>query len=249
MKNKVVIIGYGTMGKAMARALKRSGGASIFAVGRNTSENRAAAEIRKSDFTIIAVKPQSAKEAIERVKNHLDKNTVLVSIMAGVSLKKIAIMSGHKKIIRMMPNLGLSVGEGIAVWKSAGLNRAESARVGKFINKITDNFEVKNEDAINRATAVSGSGPAYFFLLADSMLAAAKSLGFSAEESRRLVGKTFKAAAALGEHGNYSELIKKVASKGGTTEAALRTFKQKGFEKMVSSAVRYAYQRAKQLSR
>ena len=149
----------------------------------------------------------------------------------------------------MMPNLGLSVGEGIAVWKSVGLSKAESMRARKFIGRITDNFEVRNEDAINRATAVSGSGPAYFFLLADSMLAAAKSLGFSAEESRRLVGKTFGAAAALGKAGNYPELIKKVASKGGTTEAALQTFKQKGFEKMVSSAVRSAYQRAKQLSR
>src|SRR3989338_721105 len=97
MKNKVVIIGYGTMGKAMARALKRSRGASIFAVGRNTSENRAATEIRKSAFIIIAVKPQSAKEAIERVKNHIDKNTILVSIMAGGLLKKNIIKSRNKK--------------------------------------------------------------------------------------------------------------------------------------------------------
>jgi pyrroline-5-carboxylate reductase len=249
MKTRVSIIGYGTMGKAIAQALRRKGGVGIFSVGRHTAESRKAREIRKANFVILAVKPHDAPEVMPQFKNYFSKDTILISILAGVPLKKLAHLSGHRKIIRMMPNLGLSVGQGIAVWKSTGLTKAEKARAKKFIGKITENFEVKNEDAINRATAISASGPAYFFLLADSLFEASRSLGFNAPQSRRLAGKTFMAAAALSGSGDFSNLIKKIASKKGTTEAALKTFHKKGFEKIVGSAVRSAYQRAKELSK
>ena len=148
-----------------------------------------------------------------------------------------------------MPNLGLAQGQGIAVWKSGGLSKTEHARAKKFMNLITENFEVKNEDAVNKATAISGSGPAYFFLLAESLFAVARGMGFSDAESRKLVGKTFKAAALLDYDGKYAELIKKVASKKGTTEAALKVFKKKNFKKTVRDAALAAYKRAKELSR
>ncbi len=237
------------MGKAIAATLKPERGVRVFAVGRHTSEARTARELRASDYAILAVKPQDAPEAIQKFKNYFGKTTILVSILAGVPMKKLADMSGHKKVIRMMPNLGLSVGHGMAVWKSAGLTKQETARAKKFLNKITDNFEVKTEDTINRATAISGSGPAYFLLLAESLLAVARSLGFSDTESKKLVGKTFKAAAALSRDGDYAELIKKIASKKGTTEAALKVFRKKNFEKVVKDAAFQAYKRARELSK
>ena len=146
-----------------------------------------------------------------------------------------------------MPNLGLSVGQGIAVWKGMGLSKSEARKAKNFINKITDNFEVQDEDVINKATAVSGSGPAYFFLLADCLIKACGRLGFTKNESRRLVEKTFSASALLARTGDYSTLVKKVASKGGTTEAALKVFRKRNFDKIVSEAVRAAYKRAKEL--
>jgi pyrroline-5-carboxylate reductase len=197
----------------------------------------------------LAVKPQDAPLAIKQLKEHgINKKTILISIMAGFSIKKLLHLSGHKKIIRMMPNLGLSVGAGIAAWKKVGLSKMEAKKAKSFINKITENFEVKNEDTINKVTAISGSGPAYFFLLADYLIKASEKLGLTEKESKILVKKTFLASAILGKDSDYSTLIEKIASKGGTTEAALKILKNKNFDKIVSEAVFGAYKRAKELS-
>ncbi|MDD5720990.1 MAG: pyrroline-5-carboxylate reductase [Candidatus Pacebacteria bacterium] len=250
MKTQVTIIGFGTMGKAIAKAiLKKDKKISVFGIDKDKPDkNNFIRKVEKSDFVILATKPQDAKEAILEIKNYLNKKIILISIMAGTSIKKIENLSGHKKIIRMMPNLGLSVGCGIAVWKGVGISTLEKKKVKNFINKITENFEVKNEDTINKVTAISGSGPAYFFLLADCLIKACASLGFNKNESRQLVEKTFSAAAILSREEDYSSLIKKVASKGGTTEAALDVFQKENFNGIVLKAIRSAYKRAQELN-
>ena len=235
MKTNVTIIGFGTMGKAIAKALARDSSIKIFTVDVDKKD---VSGIKKSDFIILSVKPQDAENAIKQLKNYgLNKNTILISIMAGVPMKKISLLSGHKKIIRMMPNLALS----IAGWISAGLSPIEKKKAKKFLDEITENFEVKKEDDINKITAISGSGPAYFFLLAKELTNTARKLGL--KEAEKLVQKTFQAAAHI--EGDYAELVKKVASKGGTTEAALKVLK---FDKMTEKAVLAAYKKAKELS-
>src|SRR3989344_3150407 len=111
MKTKaiVTIVGFGIMGKAIARATrKKNPSIVIFTVDKNKKDTSG---IKKSDFIILAVKPQDAPNAIKQLQNYgISKKTILISIMAGVSIKKLLSLSGHKKIIRMMPNLGLSVG-------------------------------------------------------------------------------------------------------------------------------------------
>ena len=252
MKTNITIIGFGTMGKAIAKTLLKNtrqnkiSGIKIFTIDK---DKKNVSGIEKSDFIILATKPQDANKEIIDVKKHdLNKKTILISIMAGFSIKKIMQLSGHKKIVRMMPNLGLSIGEGIAVWKKVNLSNSETKKVKKFLNKITENFEVKDEETIDKITAISGSGPAYFLLLADYLIKASKSLGLTEKEARKLVEKTFSASAILGKDSNYSALIKKIASKGGTTEAALKTFKDNNFDKIDSKAVLSAYKRARQLS-
>mgnify|MGYP001563209531 FL=1 len=256
MRTNVTIIGYGAMGKAIAQALSlghsptgeaKDSPIKIFTIDLDKKDTSG---IKKSDFIILSVKPQDAPEAIRQLKKYgLNKKTILISIMAGFPIKKLLRLSGHKKIIRMMPNLGLSVGQGIAAWKKTGLSPFEARKAKAFINKITENFEVKDEDVINKVTAISGSGPAYFFLLADSLMKASKNLGLVKNESRKLIEKTFLASAILGKDSDYSELLKKIASKGGTTEAALKIFKNKKFEIIVKDAVSSAYKKAKQLSK
>ena len=234
------------MGKAIGKILSKKG-VRVFAVDLDKKD---LSGIKKSDFIILSVKPQDAPEAIKQLKKYgINKKTILLSIMAGFSLKKLLKLSGHKKIIRMMPNLGLSVGAGIAAWKKTGLPGMESKKAKKFIDQITENFEVKDEDAINKVTALSGSGPAYFFLLANSLMQAAKDLGFSEIQSRKLVEQTFSASAILGKDSEYSALINRIASRGGTTEAALKVFKKKNFDKIVKGAVGAAYKRAKELGK
>ncbi len=247
MITKVTIIGFGTMGRAIGNALKKDKSIKIFIVD---IEKKEYAEIKNSDFVILSIKPQNAKEAIEDLKmKGLNKKTILISIMAGVSIEKIHRLSSHQKIVRMMPNLGLSVGYGIAAWKSANLSAGEKKKVKNFIDKITDNFEVKNEDDLNKVTAISGSGPAYFFIFAKYLTEAGKKIGLTKKEVQRLVSKTFSASAILSKETDYSSLVEKVASKGGTTEAALQALEKKQLKKTVQDAVSSAYRRAKELSK
>lgn len=247
MKAKITIIGYGNMGRAIGRALQTSG-ASVVGIRRGASEKSRKA-VAKSDIVVLAVKPQDAAEALHQFKNYLAPKAILISILAGVPLRKIAKMSGHKKIVRMMPNMGLRVGEGIAAWKREGLSAKEKIRVRKVLDSISENFEVKDENAIDKITAISGSGPAYFFLWAEHLLASAKKLGLGDDASQRLVEKTFSASAKLSRGGNYAELIRKIASKGGTTEAALKIFAKKKTGGIMQEAVRAAHRRARALSR
>ncbi|MCM2339075.1 MAG: NAD(P)-binding domain-containing protein [Burkholderiales bacterium] len=248
MQTNITIIGFGTMGKAIANALLKND--KNIKISTVDIDNKNLTNIEKSDFIILAVKPQDAKKAIEELKKYkINKNSIIVSIMAGFTIDKIKKLSSHKKIIRMMPNLGLSVGEGIAAWKKEGLSNIEKKKAQDFINKITENFEVKNEDALDKVTALSGSGPAYFFFLAESLIKTSISLGFTKKESTQLIKKTFMAGALLGKNEDYSILINKIASKGGTTEAALKTFKNKNLEKIISTAVSAAYKKAKELGK
>lgn len=251
MKTQVTIIGFGTMGQAIAKALvKNDRAVKVFGIDKDDFNPKIAVQkLKNSDFIILAVKPQNKEEAIEQIKNYINPKTILISIMAGVTTKKLILISGHHKIIRMMPNLGLAVGEGIAAWKGEGLSKLELKKAKDFMNKITENFKVKNEDMINKVTAISGSGPAYFFLLADCLIKASLNLGFTQDESKKLVAKTFKASALLSKEADYLELIKKVASKGGTTEAALAIFQKENFNKIVAKAVSAAYKRASKLGK
>ncbi|OGT92781.1 MAG: hypothetical protein A2298_01495, partial [Gammaproteobacteria bacterium RIFOXYB2_FULL_38_6] len=204
MTTNITIVGFGIMGKAIAKTLSRDSSIKIFTIDVDKKDTSG---IKKSDFIILSVKPQNAREALEQLRDlGLNKKTILISIVAGYSIKKILHFSSHKKIIRMMPNLGLSVGAGIAVWKKVGLSESETKKAKNFIDKITENFEVKDEDIINKVTAISGSGPAYFFLLADYMQKASIGLGLSKKESRLLVEKTFSSASLLGKNMDYSLL-------------------------------------------
>src|SRR5258708_22682370 len=251
MKTKVTIVGYGIMGRAIAKAIyknrKTNKGNSIQVFGVDKDDNMES--VKTSRFVILSVKPQDKKEAVNDMKKYLNKDSVLISVLAGTTIKNIHHMSGHKKIIRMMPNLGLSVSEGIATWISFGLSNREKSEAKKFLDIITENFETKREDVLDKTTAISGSGPAYFFMLSDSLVKACKKMGLKEKEARKLVEKTFSAAAILGKKEDYSAIIKKVASKGGTTEAAIKSFKKGNFERIVEDAVMAAYERAKELSK
>lgn len=242
---KITIVGFGNMGKAIKKALDKNKAGKIFPVDLGLGDIK---NVQNSDFVILSVKPQDAKITLSQIKKAgLKEKSILISILAGFPIKKIQVFSGHRKVVRLMPNLGLLTNSGIAVWKETNLTGKEKKKTKIFLNKITENFEVKNEEMINRATALSGSGPAYFLLLAESLMKASQKLGFKKEESRKLVEKTFLSAALLQKNSEYSELLKKITSKKGTTEMALKIFRKNNFDQIVLKAVLGAYQRAKEL--
>ena len=247
------------MGGAIAKALAKKG-QKVFVYDKNFAKAKflgKAAKIFadlnvenlfKADFIILAVKPYHMTEAADDVRGKIKSSAIIISIAAGVRIFKIQKIFGHKKILRMMPNLGLAVGQGIAGWTSASLNNREKAVSKKLLNLITENFEVKNENQLDAVTAISGSGPAYFFQFAAGLEKAAKDLKFDKITARRLAEKTFSAAAALQVGQGYDQLIKQVASKKGTTERAIKSFQTSNLNRIVKKAVTAAHKRAKEIS-
>ncbi len=253
---KVFIIGFGNMGQAIGKALVKAKGFKVSVYDRNRDKVKAVAgvgyaelaNLKKSDFIIIAVKPQDVPSLAGQVRQLVDPKIIIISIAAGLPIKKLAGLFSHKKIVRMMPNLGLAVGQGIAAWKSAGLLLFDKKAVRRVLDGITENFEVKDEGLIDAVTAISGSGPAYFFYLANALVLSARALGLTSAQSRTLVEKTLSAAAELQKGADYQELIKKVRSKKGTTDAALKVFQKRSVDKIIAQAVKAAFLRAKELS-
>jgi pyrroline-5-carboxylate reductase len=245
-KIQVTIIGFGTMGQAIAKSLLSHDKNIKISVVRRGGNLK---NLFQADFVVLAVKPKDIKEIAVRIKNKIGEKSIIISILAGTNIKTISRLLNSNKIVRIMPNLGLSVGAGIAVWKKGnGFTPQEYSAVKKFIYMICENIETKNERMIDAATAISGSGPAYFFFLAEAMFKAARSLKLDEKTARHLVSKTLFASALLQNNTDYKVLIDKIASRGGTTEAALEIFKKQNFAKIVDKAVKAANKRAIQIS-
>lgn len=183
--------------------------------------------LKKADLIILAVKPQDSASLFASLKPYVDDQQVFVSIMAGVKIETISNALGVKKVIRAMPNLPAQIGMGMTVFTSTDdVTRIELVMVTNLINTTGKSVYVEKEPAIDAATAISGSGPAYVWYFMNSMMDAAKNMGFSAAESELLVSQTFKGAIDLFNKTDFTceEWIQKVCSKGGTTEAAMRSY-------------------------
>lgn len=185
--------------------------------------------LAKADLIIFAVKPQDCEVLFESLRPHVDPQQVFVSIMAGVKIETICEALGIKKVIRAMPNLPAQIGMGMTAFTSSDeVTRIELVTVQNLINTTGKTVYVENERSIDAATAISGSGPAYVWYFMDAMVEAAKKLGFSTSEAELLVSQTFKGAIDLYNKTDLScaEWIQRVASKGGTTEAALKSYRE-----------------------
>jgi pyrroline-5-carboxylate reductase len=251
----VFIAGFGNMGKAIAGNLLSTNKYKIYASNRSNKslpsgiiKDKAYLFLGKADYVIIAAKPQDIPELATNIKAKLNSKSILISIAAGISLKKLSSLFEHKKIIRIMPSLTLTVGQGIAAWKSEGVTGEEKKKIKALLNRITENFEVNDENLIDAGSIIYGSGPAYFFLLAHHLEQASLNLGLSRDQSRKLVEKTFLGSALLQPGQHYADLIKKIASKGGITEAALQVFKNKKLDKIINQAVQAGFKRTKELN-
>jgi len=213
-----------------------------------TSDN--AKLLTQSDITIFCVKPQKAKIMMDPLFGKFGQGQVIISIMAGVSLSTIQRLTGHSAVVRAMPNVPAIIGEGMTAWMASDAVSDRSCMIVKMIFQafgIEDS--VDSEDMIDAATAVSGSGPAYIFYMAENLMKAAMKLGFSAGFAHRLVQQTFRGAMNQWYHtGEEPEALRRsVTSKGGTTEAALNSFKKDEVPEIFVRAIETAYVRAGQL--
>jgi pyrroline-5-carboxylate reductase len=209
--------------------------------------------VERSETVVLSVKPQIMNEALQSIKGTPKTGKLFISIAAGVKVAKIAAALGEVPIIRVMPNTPALVGAGAsALFANPGagalLDKALSifSAVGKAV-------VVSEEGMIDAVTAVSGSGPAYFFLLMEAMIDAAVALGLPPDVAKDLVLQTAKGAGLLAVEADKNGespavLRRKVTSPHGTTEAALKVFAAHDFPKLVTEAVIAARDRSRELS-
>lgn len=206
--------------------------------------------LAKADLVILAVKPQDSASLFETIRPMVDPQQVFLSIMAGVKMSNIAAGLGLKKVIRAMPNLPAQIGMGMTVFTSTDeVTRIELVMVQNLINTTGKSIYVEKEPLIDAATAISGSGPAYVWLFMQALIEAGRKMGFSESESELLVSQTFKGAIDLFHQENFTceEWIQRVASKGGTTEAALSSYAQTSLYADIIEGANAALERAVEL--
>jgi len=263
---KIGVIGAGNMGQALVRGLVEKSvypqNISIFDVDKkklDTVKKEAHVKIAKSnrqcvslsDVVILAVKPQMIQEVVEEIASGLDKDALVISIAAGVPIAKIE--SYFKKpvsLIRVMPNMPALVGSGMSAFSLGKHATQKHRKIAEGILGAFGEIVQVPEKWLDLVTAVSGSGPAYFFLLTEKLIEAAYEMGMKVDVAKKIVYQTaFGSGKVLMQSQEDPEvLIDRVASKGGTTEAALKVFQKQGLGKIVQDAVKAAYKRSKEIS-
>ncbi|MBN1492555.1 MAG: pyrroline-5-carboxylate reductase [Candidatus Omnitrophica bacterium] len=207
--------------------------------------------VKHSDIVIIAVKPQAlASVDCTLSKNELAKK-IFVSILAGIPIRKIKNALFAKKIIRVMPNLGAMFSVGVtAIAYSRSVKKRDFNTIVTLF-KTCGEVVFLPEHKMNEVTAISGSGPAYYFYLSELLINAAVKSGLPLNDAYILVTKTAHAATLMMDKSDATpaRLRAMVTSKGGTTEAALKAFKTMKLDKAVAAGVKAAINRGVQLSK
>jgi pyrroline-5-carboxylate reductase len=240
------IIGTGNMGMAIASRIK--GSVLLSDKNKRISDNSTVA--RRSNTIILAVKPQDIGDVLKEIKSYV-KEKLIISIAAGVTTLSIEKVLGRVRVIRVMPNMPAMVGKGISAITPGRFAKKSDLKIASGIfSKVGDVVEVK-ENMMDAVTAVSGSGPAYYFLFTHLLAKAGEASGLEKGLAMKLAKAVFigTAETACSKELSMEEFVKKVASKGGTTEAALKVFKQEKLEAVIKKAVKAAAYRSKQLCR
>jgi len=204
------------------------------------------------ELVILAIKPQDSDQVMETLASKVNDDSLIISIMAGVSLAKMESFLPGRMIIRAMPNTPSAILQGMTAF--CGNAQVSPGRMGVaqvILNGLGQALQVENEAMIDAATAISGSGPAYLFYLAEAMAEAAVQFGFSRDDARALVTQTLVGSSMLlaGTDEEAADLRVKVTSKGGTTEAALNHLNQVGVLDHFIDAFKAAKNRAEELGR
>lgn len=249
MRKIIGIIGFGNMGSAIAERIKTDYQIIVFDRDKDKTSNVSGMRVAKdsidlvktADVVILAVKPQDFDAVLNEIKNYA-KDKLIISIAAGITTGYIEQFIGEVKVIRAMPNIGVRVGEAeTSLCKGKNAQDVDLDFAKELFNYLGKTWAMK-EEMINAATAISGSGPAYIFYYMDikktdpfnvplqleqeyikRLSEAAEKVGFDPQTAIELATSTTASSIHLVKETGVSpaELIKQVASKGGTTEAAL----------------------------
>ena len=279
MKNKLYFIGYGNMAEAIYQRIDKKLFGKIFLIEKNSErrvyineKNYKKTQVLKelngikfnnSDIVLLAVKPNQIKSVCEEINSLiLGKKDIpiIISIAAGVTttaiknfiINNLTNLQNDIDIFRAMPNLCARDGEAITglYGKSKQINKSNlTTIISKIFKSIGEILWVKKESDLDIVTAISGSGPAYFFYFIDTMIKSAVELGLDKKNAKKLVIQTVIGSGKAGiSIDNFAEQISKVASKGGTTEAAINLFNKKNLDVIFTQAIKAAYSKSKEIS-
>lgn len=210
--------------------------------------------MREARCVMLAVKPQQFDEVMAPLAPHVDADHLFVSIMAGLGTARIAAAAPGRtmRVARVMPNLPIRVGAGVAgVFAGPGVSDNDLAFVRRLFDAGGQSVVLRDEALLDAVTAVSGSGPAYFYYVVEAIAAGGEAAGLPAEDALTLAAHTCLGAARMMiETGEPpAELRRKVTSKGGTTQAAIEHLESAGAAEAFRQAVLAAARRAKELGR
>jgi pyrroline-5-carboxylate reductase len=264
-KTRFAIIGPGVMGEAIIAGLLRkelTTPAGVTAAGPRSArgdelkqhyqirfaENSEAA--RKADVVILSVKPQRLAAVMKDLKGIIPEGALVISIIAGAKVAALQAGLAHRAVIRAMPNTPAQIGEGIAVWTAAPeVTELQRELGGSILRALGEEVYVEDENYLDMATALSGTGPAYVFLFMEAMIDAGVHLGFPRRIAEQLVTQTLRGSVDYysGRKQHAASLRNEVTSPGGTSAEALYYLEKAGFRTAISRAVWAAYERSQAL--
>lgn len=270
INNKIAFIGPGAMAEAMIYGLTHQGLArpeALMAAGPSLerleqlrtkygiasyTDNAEAA--RQADVVVLSVKPQRLDRVLAGLNGTIRPSALVLSIVAGASIEKISIGLGHYLIVRSMPNTPAQIGEGITVWMaSPGVSEEQLGMTRQILGALGEEVFVEEENYLDMATALSGTGPAYVFLFMEAMVDAGVHMGFPRRIAEKLVAQTVRGSVDYytrrEDPVHLARLRNEVTSPGGTSAAALYYLEKAGFRTAISRAIWAAYERSRELGK
>jgi pyrroline-5-carboxylate reductase len=263
---RIGFVGSGAMAEAMIEGLLKKNIAqahNIAAAGPREERGRALEErfqitgttdnvqaVTGAQLVVIAVKPQVLPHVLPALRGRIASDALVLSIIAGVRIDTIITGLAHASVVRSMPNSPAQIGEGITVWMPApSVSAAQREQARALLGALGEEVEADNEDQLDMATALSGTGPAYVFLFMEALVDAGVHLGFSRRVAEQLVSQTVKGSVDFYRYSpsHLARLRNQVTSPGGTTAEALYYLEKAGFRATISRAVWAAYLRSSAL--
>ncbi len=265
---RIAVIGAGIMGEAMISGMLRQGlvppeqimATELRAERRDeiaarygvqvTDDNVAA--VHWAQVAVFAVKPQTLPKLLPELRGTLNDGELVLSIVAGAPIRHFAELLGHPQVVRSMPNTPAQIGEGMTVWTSAAaVTEQQRGWARTILGSFGHEQYVDDETYLDMATALSGTGPAYFFLLLEAMVDAGVHLGFPRYMAEKLVMQTMIGSALYAQQSgkHLAELKNGVTSPAGTTAAALYELERGGLRTVLTDAIWAAYRRSAELGK
>lgn len=217
-----------------------------------TTDNAEAA--RQADVVVLSVKPQRLDRVLAGLRQAVQPSALVLSIVAGASIEKISAGLRHPIVVRSMPNTPAQIGEGITVWTaSPDVTEDQMEMARQILGALGQELYVEEENYLDMATALSGTGPAYVFLFMEAMVDAGVHLGFPRRIAEQLVAQTVRGSvdyyARRDDPVHLARLRNEVTSPGGTTAYALYYLEKAGFRTAISRAVWAAFERSQELGK